>query len=70
LTDAHRSAYAGLLRLAPAGVTLRESFLRAAVLVATAVIARPKHTFVRLGIDSIALVAVYAAVIALLPQVT
>jgi cation:H+ antiporter len=39
-------------------------------IVATAVIARPKHTFVRLGIDSIALVAVYAAVIALLPQVT
>jgi hypothetical protein len=34
------------------------------------VIARPKRTVLRLGIDSIALVAVYAATIALLPKVT
>jgi cation:H+ antiporter len=39
-------------------------------IVAAAVIARPKHTVLRLGIDSIALVAVYAATIALLPKVT
>jgi cation:H+ antiporter len=38
--------------------------------VATAVIARPKRTFLRVGIDSIALVAIYASVIALLPSVT
>ena len=37
---------------------------------AAAVIARPKHTFLRLGIDSITLVVIYAAVIALLPKVT
>jgi cation:H+ antiporter len=39
-------------------------------IVAAAVIARPKRTVLRLGIDSIALVAVYAATIALLPKVT
>jgi cation:H+ antiporter len=38
--------------------------------VATAVIARPKRTFLWLGIDSIALVVIYAGVIALLPRVT
>jgi cation:H+ antiporter len=38
--------------------------------VATAVIARPQHTHLRLGPDSIALIAIYAGVIALLPQVT
>ena len=37
---------------------------------AAAVIARPKRTFLWLGIDSIALVVVYAGVIALLPHVT
>ena len=35
-----------------------------------AVIARPKRTFLWLGIDSIALVVIYAAVIAFLPKVT
>jgi cation:H+ antiporter len=39
-------------------------------IVCTAVIARPKRTHLGLGIDSIALVAVYAGVIALLPRVT
>jgi cation:H+ antiporter len=39
-------------------------------IVAAAVIARPKHKFLRLGADSIALVVVYAGVIALLPRVT
>ena len=39
-------------------------------IVAAAVIARPKRTVLRLGIDAIALVAVYAATIALLPKVT
>jgi cation:H+ antiporter len=39
-------------------------------IVAAAVIARPKRAVLRLGIDSIALVAVYAATIALLPKVT
>jgi hypothetical protein len=34
------------------------------------VIARPKRTFLRVGIDSIALIVIYAAVIALLPKVT
>jgi cation:H+ antiporter len=38
--------------------------------VATAVIARPKHTYFRVGIDSIALVVIYAGVLALLPKVT
>ncbi len=38
--------------------------------VAAAIIARPKRTFLWLGIDSIALVVIYAGVIALLPQVT
>jgi cation:H+ antiporter len=37
---------------------------------ATAVIARPKRKFLRLGVDSIALVVIYAGVVALLPQVT
>jgi cation:H+ antiporter len=37
---------------------------------AAAVIARPKRTFLWLGIDSIALVVIYAGVIALLPHVT
>ncbi len=37
---------------------------------AAAVIARPKRTFLWLGIDSIALVVIYAGVIALLPNVT
>jgi hypothetical protein len=37
---------------------------------AAAVIARPKRTFLWLGIDSIALVAVYAGAIVLLPKVT
>jgi cation:H+ antiporter len=37
---------------------------------AAAVIARPKRTFVWLGIDSVALVVIYAGVIALLPRVT
>ncbi|HZO62423.1 MAG TPA: hypothetical protein VFB35_05525 [Gaiellaceae bacterium] len=37
---------------------------------AAAVIARPQRTFLRLGIDSIALVLVYAGVIVLLPRVT
>jgi cation:H+ antiporter len=37
---------------------------------AAAIIARPKRTFLWLGIDSIALVVVYAGVIALLPHVT
>jgi hypothetical protein len=39
-------------------------------IVGAAVIARPKRTFLRVGIDSIALVVIYAAVIALLPKVT
>jgi cation:H+ antiporter len=39
-------------------------------IVAAAVIARPRKTFLRLGIDSIALVVVYAAAIALLHNVT
>jgi cation:H+ antiporter len=39
-------------------------------IVATAVIARPQRTYLRLGIDSIALVVIYAGVIALLPKVT
>jgi hypothetical protein len=34
------------------------------------VIARPKRTFLRVGIDSIALIVIDAAVIALLPEVT
>jgi cation:H+ antiporter len=38
--------------------------------VATAVILRPTRTYLRVGPDSIALVAIYAAVIALLPRVT
>jgi cation:H+ antiporter len=38
--------------------------------VATAVIARPQRTYLRVGPDSIALVAIYAAVIALLPKIT
>ncbi len=38
--------------------------------VAAAVIARPKRTFLRLGIDSFALVAIYAATIVFLPKVT
>lgn len=37
---------------------------------AAAVIARPKHTFLWLGIDSIAMVVIYAGVIALLPKAT
>ena len=37
---------------------------------AAAVVARPKRTFLWLGIDSIALVVIYAGVIALLPNVT
>ena len=37
---------------------------------AAAVIARPKRTFFGLGVDSIALLVIYAAVIALLPSVT
>jgi cation:H+ antiporter len=39
-------------------------------IVGAAVIARPKRTFFRVGIDSIALVLIYAAVIAFLPKVT
>jgi cation:H+ antiporter len=39
-------------------------------IVATAVVARPRRKFFRLGVDSIALVLIYAAVVALLPQVT
>jgi hypothetical protein len=39
-------------------------------IVGAAVIARPKRCFLGVGIDSIALVVVYAAVIALLPKVT
>jgi cation:H+ antiporter len=39
-------------------------------IVAAAVIARPRRKFLRLGIDSIALLVVYAGVIALLPKVT
>ena len=39
-------------------------------IVATAVIGRPQRTWLRLGIDSIVLVAIYAGVIALLPKVT
>ena len=39
-------------------------------IVCTAVVARPKRTHLRVGIDSIALVLVYAVVIALLPNVT
>jgi len=39
-------------------------------IVAAAVIVRPKRTYLRVGIDSIALVVVYAGVIALLPKVT
>jgi cation:H+ antiporter len=39
-------------------------------IVGVAVIARPKRTFLRVGIDSIALVVIYAVVIALLPKVT
>jgi cation:H+ antiporter len=38
--------------------------------VAAAVIARPKRTYLGVGIDSIALVAIYAGVVALLPSVT
>ena len=38
--------------------------------VAAAVIARPQRTYLRLGIDSILLVAIYAAAVALLPEVT
>jgi cation:H+ antiporter len=38
--------------------------------VAAAVIARPKRTFLRLGIDSLALVAIYAATVVFLPKVT
>jgi cation:H+ antiporter len=37
---------------------------------AAAIIARPKRTYLRLGIDSIALAAIYAAVIVFLPEVT
>ena len=37
---------------------------------AAAVIARPRRTYLWLGIDSLALLVVYAGVIALLPQVT
>jgi hypothetical protein len=37
---------------------------------AAAVIARPKRIFLRLGIDSIALVVIYVAGIAFLPKVT
>ena len=37
---------------------------------AAAVIARPKRTFLRLGIDSLVLLAVYAVTIVLLPKVT
>ena len=37
-------------------------------IVAAAVIARPKRTFLRLGIDSIVLVAIYAGVIVLLTE--
>ena len=37
---------------------------------AAAVIVRPKRTYLWLGIDSIALVVIYAGVIALLPKVT
>jgi cation:H+ antiporter len=37
---------------------------------AAAVVARPKRTYLWLGIDSIALVAIYAGTIALLPSVT
>ena len=40
------------------------------VIAAAAVIARPKRTYLWLGIDSVALIAIYAAVIALLPTVT
>jgi cation:H+ antiporter len=39
-------------------------------IVAAAVIARPKRTFLRLGIDSLALIAVYAVTIVFLPKVT
>jgi cation:H+ antiporter len=39
-------------------------------IVGAAVIARPHRTFFRLGIDSIALVVIYAAVIVFLPKVT
>ena len=39
-------------------------------IVAAAIVARPRRRFLRLGIDSILLVALYAAAIALLPQVT
>jgi cation:H+ antiporter len=39
-------------------------------IVAAAVIARPERTFLRLGVDSLALVAVYAATIVFLPKVT
>jgi cation:H+ antiporter len=38
--------------------------------VSAAVIARPRRKFFRLGIDSIALVVIYAVVVALLPKVT
>jgi cation:H+ antiporter len=37
---------------------------------AAAVIARPKRTYLRLGIDSLALIAVYAATVVFLPKVT
>ncbi len=37
---------------------------------ATAVIARPKRTYLWLGIDSIALALIYAGVIVLLPKAT
>jgi hypothetical protein len=37
---------------------------------ATAIIARPKRTYLWLGIDSLALVAIYALAIAALPRIT
>ena len=39
-------------------------------IVGAAVIARPHRTFFRLGIDSMALVVIYAAVVVFLPKVT
>jgi cation:H+ antiporter len=54
----------------PADVWLGCAGLLMTGIVGAAVIARPKRTFLRVGIDSIALVVIYAAVIALLPKVT
>ena len=54
----------------PADVWLGCAGLLMTGIVGAAVIARPKRTFLRVGIGSIALVVIYAAVIALLPKVT